>query len=207
MRDDEPSISSSVSMREELARLGKNWVWLLVSGMIFIILGIAAYVWPVASTVTLTLALGWLFVVGGFVRVVQAIQLRQHIGTGWRVFDALLSLVVGVLLLRYPGGGMLAVAIAMTFFFFMSAVTKSTVAFGTRPLPGSGWAFVSAIASLVLGIYMIATFPVSAAWVPGALLGIDFVFYGISMIGFSFNMKKLHREIGEVVGPPGRRAA
>jgi uncharacterized membrane protein HdeD (DUF308 family) len=207
MQDDESTMSSSVSLREEFARLGENWGWFLLSGISLIILGIAAYVWPVASTVTLTLALGWVFIVGGLVRIVQAIQLRQHIGTGWQVFDALLSLAAGVLLLRYPGGGMFAVAVAMTFFFFMSAVTKGTVAFATRPLPGSGWALVSAIVSLALGIYMIATFPVSALWVPGALLGIDFVIYGISMIGFSFSVKKLHHEIGETERRPTRRAS
>jgi uncharacterized membrane protein HdeD (DUF308 family) len=197
------------SLRDDLGRIGKNWGWITGVGVSFIILGVVAYVWPVVSTVALTLALGWFFVVGGIVRIAQAIQLRNEIGTGWRVFDAILSLAAGVLLLRYPGGGMFAVAIAMTFFFFMSAVSKATVAFAMRPLPGSGWAFVSAIASLALGIYMIATFPISALWVPGALLGIDFIIYGVSLIGVSFNLRNLHREIDQTVSKPTdtRRAA
>jgi uncharacterized membrane protein HdeD (DUF308 family) len=49
----------------------------------------------------MTLALGWFFLVGGFVRIAQSIQLRREM---------------------------------------------------------SGWAFVSAIASFALGLYMIATF-------------------------------------------------
>lgn len=207
---DESMISSiPQSMRNQVAQVGRNWGWLLAAGVCFIALGVTAYMWPVDSTVSLTFALGVLFVIGGVVRIFQAIQLRKEIGTGWRVFDAFLALAAGVLLLRYPQSGVLGVAITMIFFFFMSAVTKSAVAFATRPLPGSGWAFVSAIASFALGIYMIATFPVSALWVPGALLGIEFVIYGASLIGISFNLKKLHREIGQEVGRPTetRRAA
>lgn len=197
------------TLRNDLARIGKNWSWLTVGGISFIILGVAAYIWPIASTVTLTLALGWFFLIGGVMRLVQAVQLRKDVGNGWRVFDACLSLAAGVLLLRYPGGGMLAVALAMIFFFFMSAVTKGSVALATRPLPGSGWAFFSAICSLALGVYMIATFPVSAMWVPGALLGIDFVVYGVSLIGVSFSFRKLHREIVRELGEPteARKAA
>jgi uncharacterized membrane protein HdeD (DUF308 family) len=197
-------------LRDELARFGRSWGWLTAGGIVFILLGMAAYLWPVASTLALTVALGWLFVAGGLLRVAQAIQFRREIGTGWRVFDALLSLAAGVLLLRYPAGGMLAIAIAMTFYFFMSAVLKATVAYAARPLAGSGWALVSAIASFALGVYMIATFPVSALWVPGILLGIDFVIYGASLIGFSFNLRNLHREASQAVGKPveiRRRAA
>jgi hypothetical protein len=56
---------------------------------------------------------------------------------------------------------------------------------------------------------MIATFPISALWVPGALLGIEFVIYGISMIGFSFGLRRLHHEAKQVFGESAetRRAA
>jgi len=197
----------SPTLREQLIKLGKSWGWLLAAGICFIALGVIAYLWPVASTVSLTIALGALFVVGGVIRIIQAIQLRREIGTGWRVFDAVLSLAAGVLLLRYPGGGMIAVSIAMIFYFFMSAVTKAAFAFATRPLPGSGWAFVSAIASAVLGVLMISTFPISALWLPGLLLGVDFVFYGATLVSYSFGLRKLYREFGSGVAGRERRAA
>lgn len=196
------------TLHKELARLGKGWGWLFASGIGFVLLGIAAYLWPVASTVTLTLAMGWLLVIGGFVRIIQFFELRKYVGTGWRAFDALLSLAAGVLILRYPGGGMLAIAIAMIFFFFMSAVTQGSVALATRPLPGSGWAFMSAIVSFALGIYMIATFPISALWVPGLLLGIDFFVHGISLMGISARLRKMHHEMKPIERPiETRRAA
>jgi uncharacterized membrane protein HdeD (DUF308 family) len=194
-------------LRAQLAPIGRDWGWLVVAGICFIALGVIAYAWPVLSTISLTIALGIVFAVGGLVRLIQAIRLWQHIGTGWRVFDAILSLAAGVVLLRYPASGMVGLTIAMIFYFFMSAVTKGSIAFATRPLPGSGWAFVSAIASLALGIYMIATFPVSALWVPGALLGIEFVVYGVSLIGVGFSFRKMHRELGQKRGIPGSRKA
>jgi uncharacterized membrane protein HdeD (DUF308 family) len=209
MVDDMTGIASGTKLRERLASLGKSWGWFLAGGIAYIILGIIAFSYPVASTVGLILALGVMFLVGGAIELIHTVQMRKEIGTGWRLFDSLISLAAGVLLLRYPGGGMIGLAIAMIFYFFMSAAAKTVVAFGTRPLPGSGWAFVSAIASFVLGIYMIAQFPVSAFWVPGLLLGINFVFHGVSMVGFSGSVRKLHKEAEEKLGAPSeeRRAA
>lgn len=202
-----PPLSRTV--RAQLARLGRNWGWLLAAGICFVALGVAAYVWPVSSTISITLGLGVLFVIGGFIRVAEALQLRNEIGSGWRVFDAFLCLAAGILLLRFPGAGMVAITMALVFFFFMSATAKTVFAYSTRPLPGSGWAFVSAMVSLGLGIYMIATFPISALWIPGALLGIEFVIYGVCLIGFSFSVRKLHHEAQRVIEKPteARRAA
>ena len=38
--------------------------------------------------------------------------------------------------------------------------------------------------------------------VPGALLGIEFVIYGISLIGVSFGLRKLHKSMGMIGEKP-----
>ncbi len=185
--------STRPDFRESLARIGHSWGWFLVAGILYILLGIAAFVWPAASTVGLTFALGVVFVVSGIIQLVQAIQLLREAGSGWRFFHAIVSLAAGILIWRYPAGGMVGIAIAMIFYFFASAAIRASAAFALRPHRGWGWMLMGAIASLVLGVEMIATFPVSALWVPGLILGIDLVFYGSALIGFSFDLKNVHR--------------
>jgi uncharacterized membrane protein HdeD (DUF308 family) len=102
------------------------------------------------------------------------------------------ALAAGIVILRFPDAGMLGIAIVLTFYFTMSAAAKWVLALGMRPHRGWIWAFLSATASFLLGMYIIMTFPFSALWLPGFLLGIDLIILGSSLIGFSFNLKKLH---------------
>lgn len=197
------------TLPEQLAQMGRKWGWFLIAGLANIILGIVAFSLPINSTIGLTFALGILFVVGGSLQVIHTIQLRNEVGNGWRMFHAAIGMVAGVLMLRYPGAGMIGVAIAMTFYFFVSAAAKTVLALGLRPHRGWGWAFASAVASFCLGAYIIATFPVSALWVPGFLLGIDLVILGLSLVGFSFDLKNVHGniEIGGGTQAGNRRIA
>lgn len=184
------------SLAEHLARMGENWGWVFAAGIAYVILGIIALSWPVASTLGLTFVLGVLFIASGIIQGIHTIQFRKEAGTAWRLFQTVIALAAGILMLRYPGAGMLGVAIGMAFYFFVSAVAKFELAFGMKPHRGWGWALVSAIASLLLGIYMIATFPISALWVPGLILGIDLIVFGASLCGFSMDLKNVHRKAG-----------
>jgi uncharacterized membrane protein HdeD (DUF308 family) len=184
---------------EQLAKPGRNWGWVLVAGVAYITLGIIALSWPVASTVGLTFTLGILFLVASVVQAAHAIHLRKESGTGSRVVQSIAALVAGLLILRYPGAGMVGIAIAMTFYFFVSAFSKWAIAAGMRPHSGWGWTFVSATCSFLLGAYMIVTFPVSALWVPGLILGIDLVIMGASMIGFAFSVRSARARLKETI--------
>ena len=190
------------NVSEPLSLVGKNWGWVLATGIAYVVLGLVAYSWPVASTVALTVMLGTLLVVSGVIQALHAIQLRKYSGAGWRILQSVVALGAGVLILRFPAGGMLAVAIALSLFLFVGATAKWILAAGMRPVRGWGWMFLSSLVSLVLAVYIVATFPVSALWVPGALLGIDLAFTGISLIGFAFNLRHVYKEAKTYGRPP-----
>lgn len=184
------------TLPERLSRIGENYRWFLAAGIAFILAGFVALNWPINSTVALTYAIGILFAVSGVVHAVQAIRLRkEETGIGWQICLSAIGFAAGALMLKYPMSGLLGVGMTLTFYFLIGAVIKGVVAFGMQPLSGWGWVLTSAIASFVLGAYMIATFPLSALWVPGLLLGLDFIVHGSSLVGFSFRLKNVHRRI------------
>lgn len=182
-------------MYAALGEIGKDWGWVLAGGIGFIVLGCLAYLWPVLSTVSLEFALGTVFFIGGIIDAIHCLRFRTEAGLGWRVLQSVAGLVTGILMLRYPLAGILGVGIAMAFYFFVSATIKGAVAFGMRPISGWGWALLSAISSFALGAFTILTFPVSSLWVPGAILGIDFVIYGVSLSGLAFELRSIRRNI------------
>jgi len=178
---------------EEMAHLGKGWIWFFVVGLIYVALGAAAFSMPVTSTVTLTFALSAMLIVGGIALLVQAIQLRHRHGAIARFLRSLITLVAGGLMFRYPGGGMLGIALLLSFYFFMSGAVQANIAFSLRPHRGWGWTLLSSACSFALGIYIVATFPFSAIWVPGLLLGVDLVVAGFAMIAFAFAAHSIAR--------------
>jgi uncharacterized membrane protein HdeD (DUF308 family) len=172
--------------------IGRSWGWVLASGIAYVLIGFVALNWPVSSTVGLTFALGIVLVVTGVVQAIHAFQTRHETGISWRIFLAVIALAAGVLMLRYPAAGMMGVAIAMAFYFFVNAAAKGALAFSMRPIKRWGWVLASAIASFILGVYVIATFPLAALWVPGFILGVDLVIQGASLVAASFDLRHEH---------------
>ena len=173
--------------------IGRNWGWVLAAGIGYVILGFAAINWPVSSTVGLTFALGLILILTGIVQGVHAFEARKEGGVAWHVFLMVVALAAGVVMLRHPTAGMVGIAITMTFYFFVGAFAKGAFALSLRPMRRWGWVMASAVASFILGAYMLLTFPISALWIPGLMLGIDLVFQGASLIGASLEMKQVHR--------------
>ncbi len=162
-----------------------HWKWILASGIVFILLGILAIAMPVASSMGVTLAIAIILLASGVVNSVRAWRLRDEEGAGTRYFQAIVPLVAGFLMFLYPTSGVLGVTLILAFYFFLSAAAQWILALNFRPYPGWGWMLASSIASLLLGVYIVWTFPISSFLVPGVLLGLDLIFSGAAMIQVS----------------------
>jgi uncharacterized membrane protein HdeD (DUF308 family) len=176
----------------ELVMLGREWGWLLAMGFLLTLLGFFAFSMPLVSTVSLTFALAVLLLVSGLVYLVQAVRLRHRHGSANRFLRSALALIVGGLILRFPQGGILGVALALSFYFLVSGTAQWILFYSMRSLNGAGWVLFSSVTSFLLGVYMIITFPFSAIWVPGLLVGIDLAFAGVSMMGWAISLRRLH---------------
>src|SRR5690242_6457246 len=91
-----------VSSKELVADVSRDWGWLAVGGILFIALGIWAWVEPFSATLGVVLAYGLILVVGGAIGLAQAFRLGRVGKSSWRIFQSLLSIVGGVLMLKYP---------------------------------------------------------------------------------------------------------
>ncbi|MGE0632798.1 MAG: HdeD family acid-resistance protein [Pseudobdellovibrionaceae bacterium] len=186
--------------REELSRFGRHWGWMMAAGIGYVILGVIAFSLPVLTTVGLTLAVACLLLASGVVQTVHAIRLRKERGAVTRFFQSLLALIAGVLMLRFPGEGILTLALILSFYFIVSGTAQWMLAMALRPEKLWMWGLVSSICSFALGLYMVFTFPFSAIWIPGVLLAVDLVISGAMLVGLSWSVRKIHKEL-EGTGP------
>ena len=73
--------------------------WRFASAILTLAAGVAILVAPLAGVAALALLLGAFLLAGGIVRALFAFQLRPLRGWGWVLADAVLSIILGVLIL------------------------------------------------------------------------------------------------------------
>jgi uncharacterized membrane protein HdeD (DUF308 family) len=88
----------------------KRWWLLLITGILSVVAGVLAFIWPgITALVLLGLIAGWALITG-VLEVVAAIQMRKYIDGEWLLaLSGIASVLFGVLLLLNPFAGALAV--------------------------------------------------------------------------------------------------
>lgn len=84
----------------------------IVAGVILIVGGVLAAVWPDITLWVLAFVVGIDLIISGVARIMGALSLRVE-GWGWLLFGGVLSLVVGVLALFWPGATILVLGLLL----------------------------------------------------------------------------------------------
>jgi uncharacterized membrane protein HdeD (DUF308 family) len=169
------------------AALGRHWVMFLVEGIALLVLGAVAIVVPGIATLAISIFLGWLLLLSGIVGLISSFWMREAPGFWWSLISAVLGIVVGIVLIAWPVGGLLSLTLVLIVFFFVEGV--ATIMFAAehrRQLSGRwGWMLTSGIVDLILGVIILSGFPSTAAWAIGLLVGINLVFGGAALISMA----------------------
>ena len=147
----------------------------LIEGIILVILGLLAVLVPVIATLALTILLGWLFLIGGAVGLATSLWARQAPGFWWALISAVLSIIVGLILIASPVQGALSLTFVLIAFFLLEGIVTIMYALEHRAeLPGKwGFMLVSGIVTLLLAGMIFMGLPATADWAIGLLVGID----------------------------------
>jgi uncharacterized membrane protein HdeD (DUF308 family) len=180
--------------------LREHWVVFLIEGIILVILGAAAIIIPPLATLSVTIFLGWLFLISGIVGLVTTFRARQAPGFWWSLLSAVVGILAGIALIGWPLSGAVSLTLVAILFFAIEGFATIMYALEhKRELSGRwGWMLVSGIVDLFLAAIIFAGLPGTAAWAIGLLVGINMMFGGIALI-----MMALHARGSE----PGGTAA
>ena len=178
---------------EELAQtMRQHWRLLLTEGIILVLLGVAAIgVPPLAGLVT-TVFLGLVLFASGVVGLVSTFQGRGLPGFWWSLISAILSIVVGGLLVWNPVAGMISLTALLTGFFIADGIVTIVLSLRHRDqLVGRWqWLFANGVIDLILAGLIIWGMPGTLVWVLGLLVGIDLIFGGTALIGMALRMRE-----------------
>jgi uncharacterized membrane protein HdeD (DUF308 family) len=169
----------------------KNRNLFLFESVMFIIFGLIAIALPGLFTLGIELLIGWLFLIGGIVQGYQSFKGKEAIGFWSRFLSAILSIIIGILLLVYPLTGVLTLTFLLAFFFLVDGVTK--IVWGIQmhsSLSRWGWLVFSGVISILLSAIIWSGWPGTAAWVIGLLVGINMLFFGFSLLSLTLSVGK-----------------
>ncbi len=166
------------AMRETVRR---HSLWYLIQGALMILGGILALIYPIVSSVAVVLFLGWVLIVSGVVQGISLIDARNVPHFWLQLVSVVLSIVVGLLLIRNPEQGLLTITLLLIVFFMVEGFSKVIFSLTIRPFPNWGWILVSGIIGILLSLFLWANLPVTAIWLLGLLVGIQLISEGAAL--------------------------
>lgn len=163
----------------------------ILGGVLAIVLGILLFANFNTAPLTITIFVGWALVIFGIASLISA-------ATNWSVllstadlYNGLISLLFGVLILMAPGFFVAWIFILLGFYIIFAGFAQLTSANAGRVMgiKGAGWGIVAAIVTIVLG-FMVVTSPFAMASATIILCGVALVYSGITHIIEGIKMPK-----------------
>jgi len=183
------------------AAISKGWGWLLALGIISIILGVIGLGMTVTLTIVSVIFFGVLLLVGGVLQLFDAFKHSGWKSTFWHVLIALLYVVGGIILVGDPVGGSVALTLVVAAMLVGSGVFRAVMAFQSRSVPGWGWLLFGALLSVLLGLMVLSSWPVSGLWVIGLIVAIELIINGWSCVLMALVGRRAVKAIGSGTAP------
>ena len=114
-------------------RRGERWGWLLANGILSLVTGALAFLWPGITALAFVIIVAAWSVVWGSIQLVSAFRLRRRkTGKGWLIFGGVMSILFGILLTISPLIGAIVLTWWLGAFVFASSIVMLIVAFQSR---------------------------------------------------------------------------
>jgi uncharacterized membrane protein HdeD (DUF308 family) len=158
--------------------LGHRWGWLLALGIVQILAGSFALTIPVVASLAAVAIFGAVLIVSAIFQLIHAFRVRAWPRSAWYGLGGVLYAIAGVLVVIFPIGGAMTLAIMIAVMLIADGVLRVTFASSVRPVAGWGWLIAGGLGSIVVGVTLLIGWPATALWVTGLLLGVNLIFTG-----------------------------
>ncbi len=185
MNTQDPRMAEALSaFGDDMERARKHWWLFLLLGIVLVIGGITAIAYPCISSVAAVMVLGIILIVSGVFTIIGAFWAGKWSALLLQLLVGILYIMAGIAIRDAPveSTGILTLFVAA--FFIVVGAFRIIVSLVER-FPQWGWALLNGIVTLLAGIIIYDTFPNSALWVIGLLLGLELLLNGWTWIMLS----------------------
>jgi uncharacterized membrane protein HdeD (DUF308 family) len=181
---------SARSLTDEEIHEARSTSWLFLAlGLISIAAGVIILAKPSDSLTTLAVIAGIFVLIDGLFDLGVSLS-RSTQNRGLAAIMGVLSVVVGVLLIRHPVGGVLAIALLIGIWLIAVGVVRLVGAFEREH---RAWNIIVALIEIAAGIVIVASPPIAFTTL-ALLVGISFIASGVATCALGWTMHALSHD-------------
>jgi uncharacterized membrane protein HdeD (DUF308 family) len=171
------------------ATLTRNWWAIAVRGVLGLIIGLIAFLFPGPTLLSLvTLFALYLIIDGGFTIAAAVRAGRRDEWWGYLTFEGIVGILAGIVALVWPGITVLVFVGLLAAWALVSGVLELRAAFDLNQDHGRWWLVLGAIASIIFGIVLIIA-PRIGALVVSWWVGAYATVFGASLLALAFQLR------------------
>ena len=114
-------------------RTAGGFIWELLLGIVYILVGVYLLFHPVAGLASLTLALAIYLFAEGILELILSARLRPMPGSGWLLFDGIITLILAVMIWRtWPSSTEWVIGTLVGISMLFSGITRLMLSLAAR---------------------------------------------------------------------------
>jgi len=164
--------------------------WVIALGVVYIIAGVIALGSVVMATIVTVFVVGIMMLIAGVAEVFHAFQIKTW-GKFllWLLLGAL-YIIAGFLTFENPLLAAALLTLLLGIALIASGIMRIWLAFSIKGGMPWIWVVVSGVITLLLGLIILAHWPVSSLYILGLFLGIDLIFAGAGWLAVGFGLAR-----------------
>ena len=185
--------SESVLVPHELAHLRAEWWWFLILGILLVVSGLVALVYPLVASLAVVVVLGMALLISGVATVITSFWAGRWSAMLLGLLIGIFYAVLGFLIMDAPIESTVVLTIVVAAMLVVVGLMRSIAALVLR-FPQWGWSLLSGILSVLLGVMIYKTLRAEAEdvlWIIVLLVGIQLVFDGWFWIMLAVAIRRL----------------
>lgn len=172
------TIIDTMNANTTATTLTHRWGWLLALGIVQIIVGGIAIAVPIVASLAAVAIFGAVLIVSAIFQLIHAFKARAWPRSAWYGLSGVLYGIAGFLVVAFPLGGALTLAVLIAILFIADGALRVLFAMTAPAAVGRGWLMAAGCCGILVGVILLIGWPLTALWVTGLLLGVNLIFTG-----------------------------
>ena len=182
-----------------LQQMTRNWWVVVLRGVLAVVFGLAAILWPALTLLTLIQLFGAFALVEGVFAVVGALFGREHNGSWWmHILEGIVAILVGLGAWLLPGLTAFTILNLIAAWAIVNGVFRIVMAIRLRrEIEGEWMLIASGILTALFGV-AIVLFPLGGALAIAWLIGVQAIMFGLLLLGLGFRLRGMNKRVQQV---------
>ena len=180
----------NLQVAPEIAPLRAKWGWIVALGVVYLITGFIALGSVALATVASVFVVGVMMIIAGVTEVISAFQIKSWGRFLLWVLLGVLYIIAGFVTFENPLLAAAVLTLILGVSLVASGIMRIFLGFSMKRETPWIWVVLSGVITLLLGLLILARWPVSSLYILGLFLGIDLVMAGVGWIGLGFGLRR-----------------